>query len=140
MELTSGVSLFGGSMETIQPGFEVLTQKLGCCGVLVLRGELDLAGVPAVTAQIEAVANSGSKHLLVDCGGLSFIDSSGLASMVSAHRLFHGNVAMINVGSNAGRLLEMTGLAPMFPAFGTTDRAQSYVHRESEASTLTAEG
>lgn len=91
-------------METVENGFEVVVEKQGCCGVVVLRGELDLAGVPAVTAQIEALANGDTEHLVVDSAELSFIDSSGLASLMAAHRTFHGNVAMLNVLPPAERL------------------------------------
>ena len=42
------------------------------------RGELDMATVGAVEQQLRQLRKSGFDHIVLDLGGLSFMDSSGL--------------------------------------------------------------
>ena len=48
-------------------------------GVVVRpRGELDLATAPALHRQLQELCDAGWRRLVVDFGGLTFIDSSGI--------------------------------------------------------------
>ena len=51
-------------------------------GGLKITGELDLAGVPDVQAQLDRLDGD----ILVDCSELTFIDCSGLGMFVRAHQ------------------------------------------------------
>ena len=42
------------------------------------RGELDMATVGALERELRRLRDSGFDHLVLDLGGLSFMDSSGL--------------------------------------------------------------
>jgi anti-sigma B factor antagonist len=53
--------------------------------VVVLRGELDVAGAAKVAASLTVVA-VGGRSVIVDLKGLEFIDSSGLAALVRARQ------------------------------------------------------
>jgi anti-sigma B factor antagonist len=53
--------------------------------VVVLRGELDVAEAAKVAASLALAAASG-RNVIVDLEGLEFIDSSGLAALVSARQ------------------------------------------------------
>jgi anti-anti-sigma factor len=46
-------------------------------------GELDVATAPLLTAELDALRNAGHRHLIVDLGRLSFIDSSGLRCILA---------------------------------------------------------
>ena len=52
----------------------------------VLQGELDSANAYVVDAQLRRVEEHGPAVLLVDLRGLSFMDSTGLARLLAAHR------------------------------------------------------
>ena len=41
-------------------------------------GELDLATVPILEAELAGLRDAGFRHLILDLGGLDFIDSTGL--------------------------------------------------------------
>ncbi|MDP9301583.1 MAG: STAS domain-containing protein [Actinomycetota bacterium] len=53
--------------------------------VLRLRGELDLMGVDPLERALAAAQVTGSRKVVIDLRGLTFIDSSGLSVLLRAH-------------------------------------------------------
>jgi anti-anti-sigma factor len=51
---------------------------------LVLEGELDLAGARPLEARLAELEREGPQRLIVDLGGLAFIDSTGLRLLLQA--------------------------------------------------------
>lgn len=85
---------------------------------LLLRGELDMAGVPSLEAAIDRVCADGTRSVTVDLRELSFIDSTGLAAIVHISGLCgkHGYGFGIVPGPSAvQRLFELTGLDGVLP-------------------------
>ena len=83
--------------------------------VLTLRGELDPHTAPLLHDQIDRVTADGSTRTLVlDVGGLRFIDSSGLRVIISAHKDMSarsGQLVLRDPTDTTRRLLDITGLA-----------------------------
>jgi anti-anti-sigma factor len=52
--------------------------------VLVLRGELDLAGRPRLRAALEAALSAGHEQIVLELSGLAFIDGSSIGVIESA--------------------------------------------------------
>ncbi len=80
-------------------------------GVLVLRlsGELDVTNAKQVRSAVDAVLTSETERLIFDLEGLQFMDSSGIAMLVSvAHKV--REVQVRNPSSIVRRLMELTGL------------------------------
>ena len=50
---------------------------------MLLRGELDVAGVPAVTRALQGFRERGM-HVVLDLEGLAFIDMSGMRMVLEA--------------------------------------------------------
>jgi anti-anti-sigma factor len=46
--------------------------------IVAPHGELDMATVGAIEAELARVRRSGADHVVLDLGGLTFMDSSGL--------------------------------------------------------------
>ena len=66
---------------------EIVTTHDGPRSVLQLRGELDLSNDDDVRMEIRAVMHSHDPGILVlDLSGLAFTDSTGLGTMVWAHK------------------------------------------------------
>lgn len=86
---------------------------------LRLSGELDLAAVPSLEAQVRRVcAQTSTRGIALDLGGLCFIDSTGLAAIVLVSRLCakHGFSFELLPGPRAvQRLFESTGLIDALP-------------------------
>ena len=83
--------------------------------MLALEGELDLTGVAAFEAAIEAASCADAAELILDFGGLTFVDSTGVTAIVAAMtraqqtgRPLYGS----GVSGQVKRVLELTGVLP----------------------------
>ncbi len=84
-------------------------------GVIVVHGDIDIAGGPILEAAIRERENDGP--VIIDLGDVFFIDSSGLRSLLGASRRAHDRnttVVLRDVGSEVLRLLEITGTTEQF--------------------------
>jgi anti-sigma B factor antagonist len=81
--------------------------------VLAIDGELDLASVGAVRAGMDPVLARGPQKLTLDLGGLTFMDSSGIALLIEASQRVP-TVALVDVQPNVRRILAVTGLLDRF--------------------------
>ncbi len=72
--------------------------------VLALSGELDLASQRALERDIARALQSGARTVVLDLGGLTFVDIAGLRSMLRSQRRARG----------AGKRLLLANPAPAF--------------------------
>jgi anti-sigma B factor antagonist len=86
---------------------------------LALSGELDLANAETFAAELERVESDAPTMITVDMQELEFIDSTGIAVLVAAHRrLNDGGLRIRLVRSRASavrRVLDVTGLDAELP-------------------------
>ena len=79
-----------------------------------LGGDLDPSTAPRLEATIaELVADDRVERVVLDLGGLAFVDSSGLRVFVTAREALAGRgaaLALRNPTGNTRRLLDITGL------------------------------
>lgn len=98
-------------------------------GVLVVRlaGDLSWENMTRWRSWLDTHLATGVKMpVLIDLSALAFLDSSGLASLVTAHqRLQQAGVAMafLQPGALVTRWLRITGLETHLPIFETMDAA-----------------
>jgi anti-sigma B factor antagonist len=86
--------------------------------VLVLAGELDLAGVGAFEGAAEQLCEMGARRLLVDITGVDFIDSSGLRAILAVKAECDQRdvgFSMTHGSGQAERLFELTRLVERLP-------------------------
>jgi anti-sigma B factor antagonist len=80
--------------------------------VVTPRGELDVAGTPALEdALAEAAAEPGVHGVVVDLSQLEFMDSSGLRVVVLADQRLHAQglrFALVRGGEPVHRVFELT--------------------------------
>jgi anti-anti-sigma factor len=81
--------------------------------VLALIGELDIAGVPALSTAIASVS-SAHNGLTFDLSRLTFIDSSGLNELLRALREHDGRIRLVSPQPNVLRVLDIAGVLPAF--------------------------
>jgi len=97
----------------------VVTTEDGPTPVLVLAGELDPATAPTLDDAIERALSTGATGLTIDMGGLTFVDSSGLRSLIAVHkRLAPERLHLRNPSAFAMQLLSITGLDDQFEIDG----------------------
>lgn len=94
---------------------ESMTVEHSGDGAIVVSGDIDMAGGPVLEAAV--LAREDANPIVIDVGGVRFIDSSGLRSLLSASRRAVGRgtfVILRSVGPEVRRLLEITGTESMF--------------------------
>jgi len=67
-----------------------------------------------------------SRHIVLDLGEVTHIDSEGLGTLVGLYvsaRKFGGNIKLANLGSHANEVLKITKLATVFEVFDKADDA-----------------
>lgn len=78
--------------------------------VVLLRGELDIASVEPIRAEVEkALSQAGNDSVTFDLSKLDFMDSSGLALLVGASKRV-GFVLIRQPSATIRRVIEVTGL------------------------------
>jgi anti-sigma B factor antagonist len=85
--------------------------------VVTVRGEVDLATSPELESIVQQAFAVGPQSVLLDLGGLTFIDSSGLRVLVALSndaRAREAKLVLRNVPRHAERVLHLTGLAEWF--------------------------
>ncbi len=75
------------------------------------RGELDLAGAPALARQLERARETSAIHVRLDLRGLEFIDSAGIRELVRAKRDCDLGGSSFVVVRGSGQVAEVTRLA-----------------------------
>lgn len=97
--------------------------------VLELGGEVDLLHSPALRKEILASLEKGSP-LLIDMSAVSYIDSSGIASLVEGFQaaktadLAYG---LLSVSSIALQVLTLTRLDTIFTLFDSIEQFQGQI-------------
>ena len=91
--------------------------------IVAPSGEFDLSQAPAVSATLDELVDAGFAHVVVDLRGLSFLDSSGLHTLIGARQTADARGARLSLVAgppDVHRLFEMTGTEPLF-AFDDPD-------------------
>jgi anti-sigma B factor antagonist len=84
---------------------------------LALSGELDLGSAPELDRELREIAQTNPERLILDLSGLSFMDSTGLASIVEAQRVAQADgheLVLRHPTRQVQRLFELTGLTDRF--------------------------
>jgi anti-sigma B factor antagonist len=106
---------------------EVLTRQVDI-GVTVVAptGRLDVAGAPALKDAISEVVKNGPPRVVLDMEGISFVDSTGLGSVIAALkqiRSSQGDLRLAAPNQQVRVVLELTTLDRVFPYFSTVEEA-----------------
>jgi anti-anti-sigma factor len=93
--------------------------------LVAFSGELDAAD-PAVEESLLGCAGQGADFIVVDLLNVSFVDSSVIRALVLAHRQVEaagGWVRVVYTHHVVRRVIEMCGLAGLFPQYSTVESA-----------------
>lgn len=96
--------------------------------IFELSGEVDMHSAPALRAQLASPegANPGPGRVIVDLGGVTFLDSTGVGALVGAFRLHRdagGSLVFCHAQERVRRVFEITGLLDHLPLYPTRDAA-----------------
>ena len=97
--------------------------------VAVLTFKGDLLGEPDTTTireKIRSLINDEIKHVVIDLGGVNYMNSSGLGTLISSlttMRNAGGNLLLARVGEKVQNLFIITQLVKVFDTYESVDRA-----------------
>ncbi|HEY1419537.1 MAG TPA: STAS domain-containing protein [Candidatus Dormibacteraeota bacterium] len=94
--------------------------------VVAPTGRLDVVGAPALKDVISEVVKSGLPRVVIDMEGVSFVDSTGLGSVISALKQIKGSQGELRLAAPNQQVrvvLELTTLDRVFPYYATVEEA-----------------
>jgi anti-anti-sigma factor len=95
--------------------------------IVYLKGRLDAASSSNVKAALKNLIETGQLKIIVDLQEVPFIDSSGLAALVSGLRMARekgGNIVLSRVQAQAQTVFRLTMLDRVFAIHPTPEDAQ----------------
>jgi anti-anti-sigma factor len=81
---------------------------------LTAAGEIDGASAPILAAQLHNAIDAGAGLIVVDLGDVTFMDSSGVHALVTAHQSAPERLRLGTVHPAVQRVLEITALLDVF--------------------------
>lgn len=88
--------------------------------VLALAGEVDVSNVGEARAAALSLLEDGTKRLILDISGVTYMDSSGLGMLVGVLKRLReseGELAIAGAAPGVKRLFEITGLEQIFSLY-----------------------
>jgi len=98
-------------------------------GVAVLTFKGDLLGEPDTTKvreKIHSLVNDDIKHVIIDLGGVNYLNSSGIGSLISAMTTMRnagGDLRLARIGNKVQNIFVITQLVKVFDTYETVERA-----------------
>ena len=112
---------------------KISKREVGDVTVLELKGKVTIgSGDVQLRDSIDETLNSGNRKILVDLGGVSKMDSSGLGELVSAHNTVNqqgGRIALANLPSKLYDVLGATRIISVIDVFDNVDEGLDSFHR-----------
>ena len=94
--------------------------------VLRPQGRLDAGTAGVFRAEVRDLLDAGSRSLVVDMGGVSFLDSGGIVAIISSVRLVRkagGDLRIARPSPQANMVLELTSLNKVLPVHSSLEDA-----------------
>jgi anti-anti-sigma factor len=103
---------------SVTDNFAITARRTGTTTRVVASGELDIATAPALREHIERVLDDDFEIVVVDLSDVSFIDSSGLHTLLQAARR-QPNRLRIVPSMVCVRLFDLVGVRDRLPLIDT---------------------
>ncbi len=106
----------------------VRVRRHGAAHVVEVRGEVDLAGAPAVRDALAQAVDEGSGAVVVDLGRTPLLSSAVLSTLLNAvRRLARQRRRLVLVGGpGVERILRLARLEETFPVYPDLQRALAH--------------
>lgn len=103
--------------------------------VVTPPGDIDIASLPVLRDRVDSLVRRGVRRIIVNCQAVEFIDSTGLAFLLTRARTLmrrEGLLSLVNASHDVLRFLEIARLVDILHASGT-ERAPLPVLAPGEA-------
>jgi anti-sigma B factor antagonist len=95
--------------------------------ILALQGEIDLHESPLVKERLLKMLEKKPARVFVDLSGVTYIDSSGLATLIEAMQrvqTYGGKLALYGIRENVRNIFHIARLDQVFRIFSDKDTAE----------------
>lgn len=99
-------------------GLAIHSVREGDVHTVSLSGELDLATADAVQQELERVEATDAEAIVIDLSGLTFMDSTGVRLIVSAHqrsRADTNRLTLLRGSAPVQRVMQLSGVDALLP-------------------------
>jgi anti-sigma B factor antagonist len=103
--------------------FEATTSVDGQRAAVVLAGECDLSARDDCTTVLLSAVGA-APTVVVDLGAVTFLDSSGVHALITAHHAAlarGGRLSVVNAGGVVAHVLDLTGVGGLLSPDGARD-------------------
>lgn len=122
-------------MVTGTASFSLRSEPLDAEGVVIaVQGEADMSAAVKFNESFFSATGSGTRVVVADLTGVTFIDTTMLNALVVGHRVMareNGAFAVVCPESRVERVLEITGLGQILDVFRTRDDALAHLRQAS---------
>lgn len=104
------------------------TSPLGDRALVSVSGEVDLATAGELSDHALEALRTVSPHVVVDLTDVSFMDSTGLKSLITIDQrtaLAGGSFSVVGPSRSVRKLLSLTGLDETFRVYDSVDQVSS---------------
>ena len=101
-------------MRSFADTFAIVREQHGTTVALVVTGELDIATVPQLDACYADEQRNGAELIVVDLAGVTFMDSTGLHTLLTAYQTEPERLRII-LSPAAARVIDITGVRSRLP-------------------------
>ena len=95
--------------------------------IVYMSGELDHHSAEEVRNMVDdRLDRDGYNKLIMDFGGVSFMDSSGIGVVIGRYRKLHmrnGKVCVTNIKSSVKRVFELSGMFKIIMLYDNVEQA-----------------
>ena len=106
---------------------QIEERAVGDVVVLDLKGRITLGdGDQLLKDKVNSLVNQGNKRIVLNLGGVPYIDSAGLGEIVGSYTTVSrqgGSLKMLNLTKKITDLLAITKLLTVFETFDSEDEA-----------------
>ena len=118
-------------MSPVIPHFDLAEESSdGGAHIICVRGEIHVSTAPEFASRLSAAIDSGKTAVVLDMGGVEFIDSTGLSVLLNGLRLVgqkRGRLALVCANPTVLRLFQITKLDGTFDIFPDREAAIAHV-------------
>jgi len=105
---------------------QVKREEITGATVLTVQGSVDITSSPELRGEIKVALDRESPRIVVDMGGVTFVDSSGLATLIEAlqkTQAYSGQVLLCNLSQAVLGVFQLANLDGIFQIRATREAA-----------------
>jgi anti-sigma B factor antagonist len=105
---------------------QVKREKVDQAAVVSISGSVDIYSSPQLRGELKVALDSKTPRVIVDMGGVSFVDSSGLATLIEALQKvqgYAGKLLLCNLSAKVLGVFQLANLDHIFQIRETREAA-----------------